>query len=147
MTRSRQLTARLDNLQAAILRVQADALDEWNARRRQVAKWYEQALPASISYPKDDPQNESVYPLFVVRAPKRDEFRAHLEARGIAAAIHYPVPGHLQPAFRELGYSVGDFPVTERLTSEIVSLPMHPFLEQADVQYVAAAAAEFLSRC
>jgi dTDP-4-amino-4,6-dideoxygalactose transaminase len=140
-------TARLDNLQAAILRVQADALYGWNARRRQVAKWYEQALPASISYPKDDPQDESVYHLFVVRVPKRDEFRTHLEARGIGTAIHYPVPVHLQPAFRELGYSVGDFPVTERLTSQIVSLPMHPFLAQADVQSVAAAAAEFLSRC
>jgi len=140
-------TARLDSLQAAILRVQGDALDEWNARRRQVAAWYTQALPSSISCPKDDPQDESVYHLFVVRVPKRDEFCAHLESRGIATGVHYPVPVHLQPAFRGLGYSVGDFPVTERLTSEIVSLPMHPFLEQADVQYVAAAAEEFLSRC
>jgi dTDP-4-amino-4,6-dideoxygalactose transaminase len=140
-------TARLDNLQAAILRVQADMLDEWNARRRQVAAWYRQALPASLVCPTDDPQDESVYHLFVVRVPKRDEFRAHLEASGIATAIHYPVPIHLQPAYRELGYSVGDFPVTERLTREIVSLPMHPFLRQADVEYVARAAAEFLSRC
>jgi dTDP-4-amino-4,6-dideoxygalactose transaminase len=140
-------TARLDNLQAAILRVQAEMLDEWNAKRRQAAAWYEQALPASVSYPKDDPRNESVYHLFVVRVPKRDEFRAHLEANGISTAIHYPVPVHLQPAYRELGYSEGDFPVTERLTREIVSLPMHPFLQQADVQHVAAAAADFLSRC
>jgi dTDP-4-amino-4,6-dideoxygalactose transaminase len=138
-------TARLDNLQAAILRVQAGMLDEWNARRRQVAAWYRQALPASLVCPTDDPQDESVYHLFVVRAPKRDEFRAHLLASGIATAIHYPVPIHLQPAYRELGYSVGDFPVTERLTREIVSLPMHPFLRQADVAYVAHAAAEFLS--
>jgi dTDP-4-amino-4,6-dideoxygalactose transaminase len=140
-------TARLDNLQAAVLRVQADMLDEWNARRRQAAKWYEQALPASLSRAKDDPQNESVYHLFVVRVPKRDEFRAHLDANGVATAIHYPVPVHLQPAYRELGYSVGDFPVTERLTREIVSLPMHPFLTQADVQHVADVAADFLSRC
>lgn len=140
-------TARLDNLQAAVLRVQADMLDEWNARRRQAATWYEQALPASLSYPKDDPQDESVYYLFVVRVPKRDEFRAHLAANGVATAIHYPIPVHLQPAYRELGYSEGDFPVTERLTREIVSLPMHPFLQQADVQHVAAAAADFLSRC
>ena len=140
-------TARLDNLQAAVLRVQGDMLDEWNAQRRRIAKWYEAALPASLPYFKDDPQNESVYHLFVVRVPKRDEFRAHLDANGIATAIHYPVPVHLQPAYRELGYSVGDFPVTERLTREIVSLPMHPFLQQADVQHVAAAAAGFLSRC
>jgi len=140
-------TARLDNLQAAILRVQADVLDEWNQKRRQVATWYEQALPAALSYPKDDPQNESVYHLFVVRVPRRDGFRAYLDEHGIATAVHYPVPVHLQPAYRELGYSVGDFPVTERLASEIVSLPMHPFLQQADVERVAAAAGEFLSRC
>ena len=140
-------TARLDNLQAAVLRVQADMLDEWNARRRQAAAWYAQALPAPLVLPKDDPRDESVYHLFVVRVPKRDEFRAHLEANGVATAIHYPVPVHLQPAYRELGYSVGDFPVTERLTREIVSLPMHPFLTQADVQHVAATAADFLSRC
>jgi dTDP-4-amino-4,6-dideoxygalactose transaminase len=140
-------TARLDNLQAAVLRVQAEMLDEWNARRRQAAAWYHDALPASISYPKDDSRNESVYHLFVAQTPKRDALRAHLESRGIATAIHYPVPIHRQPAYRELGYSEGDFPVTERLTGEIVSLPMHPFLTQADVQYVARAAAEFFSRC
>ena len=140
-------TARLDNLQAAVLRVQAEMLDEWNARRRQVAAWYHEALPAAVSYPKDDPRNESVYHLFVVQVPKRDEFRAHLESRGVATAIHYPVPIHRQAAYCELGYSEGDFPVTERLAGEIVSLPMHPFLTQADVQHVARAAAEFFSRC
>ena len=140
-------TARLDNLQAAVLRVQADMLDEWNAKRRQVAKWYRERLGAPLVCPADDPQDEPVYHLYVVRVPKRDEFRAHLEANGIATAIHYPVPVHLQPAYRELGYSEGDFPVTERLTREIVSLPMHPFLQQADVQYVATVAAEYLARC
>ena len=85
------------------------------------------------------PATESVYHLFVVRVPKRDEFRAHLEANGVATAVHYPVPLHLQPAFRQLGYSVGDFPVTERLAREIVSLPMHPFLERAQVQHIAGA--------
>ena len=104
-------------------------------------------LPRGIEYPKDDPRDESVYHLFVVRVPKRDELRAHLEAQGIATGIHYPIPVHLQPAFRELGYSVGDFPITERLTREIVSLPMHPFLTRADVQDVAAAATDFLSKC
>jgi dTDP-4-amino-4,6-dideoxygalactose transaminase len=140
-------TARLDTLQAAVLRVQAERLDEWNARRREVARWYEELLPRGIEYPKDDPRDESVYHLFVVRVPKRDELRAHLEAQSIATGIHYPIPVHLQPAFRELGYSVGDFPITERLTREIVSLPMHPFLTRADVQDVAAAVSDFLSKC
>ena len=140
-------TARLDTLQAAVLRVQANRLDEWNACRRQIARWYEELLPRALEYPRDDPRDESVYHLFVIRVPKRDELRAHLEAQGIATGIHYPIPVHLQPAYRELGYSVGDFPITERLTREIVSLPMHPFLTRADVQDVAAAVAGFLSRC
>ena len=140
-------TARLDTLQAAVLRVQAERLDEWNTCRRQVARWYEELLPRGVEYPRDDPRDESVYHLFVIRVPKRDELRAHLEAQGIATGIHYPIPVHLQPAYRELGYSVGDFPITERLTREIVSLPMHPFLTRADVQDVADATADFLSRC
>ncbi len=140
-------TARLDNLQAAVLRVQAEKLDEWNARRRQAAQWYHELLPPGVTYPHDDPRDESVYHLFVVRVPNRDGLRAHLDAHGVATAIHYPVPVHLQPAYRALGYSVGDFPVTERLTREILSLPMHPFLKHADVQHVAGALAEFLSRC
>ena len=140
-------TARLDTLQAAVLRVQAEKLDEWNARRRQVAEWYRELLPASVAWPKDDSREECVYHLFVVCAPKRDELRAHLDTRGIATGVHYPVPIHLQPAYSHLGYRRGDFPITERLTSEIVSLPMHPFLTRADVEHVAAAISDFLSRC
>jgi len=140
-------TARLDALQAAVLRVQADKLDEWNARRRQVAGWYHELLPAGVTWTEDDPRDECVYHLFVVRVPRRDELRAHLEACGVATAIHYPIPVHLQPAYRELGYSVGNFPITERLTREIVSLPMHPFLTRGDVEHVAATIAGFLSRC
>jgi len=137
-------TARLDTLQAAVLRVQADCLDEWNARRRQVAAWYREMLPAAITCPDDDRGNESVYHQFVVRLRRRDAFRAHLESRGIATAVHYPLPLHLQPALRALGYRAGDFPVTERLTSEVVSLPMHPFLERPQIQCIADAATEFV---
>ena len=140
-------TARLDNLQAAVLRVQADMLDDWNARRRQAARWYRDALPTGLWYPADDPADEPVYHLFVARVPRRDEFRAHLEANGVATGVHYPVPLHLQPAYRELGYSVGDFPVTERLAHDIVSLPMHPFVRHDQVEHVAAVAADFLARC
>jgi dTDP-4-amino-4,6-dideoxygalactose transaminase len=140
-------TARLDNLQAAILRVQAEKLDEWNARRRQAAQWYDELLPEGAVRLKDDLRDECAYHLFVVRVPKRDALRAHLDACGIGTGVHYPIPIHLQPAYRGLGYSVGKFPVTERLTREIVSLPMHPFLTRADVQHVAGAVADFLSRC
>jgi dTDP-4-amino-4,6-dideoxygalactose transaminase len=88
----------------------------------------------------------SVYQVFVVRVAARDAFRAHLEAHGVATGVHYPVPLHLQAAFRSLGHSEGDFPVTERLSQEIVSLPMHPFIERAQVQYIADLAAAFLQR-
>jgi dTDP-4-amino-4,6-dideoxygalactose transaminase len=136
-------TARLDNLQAAVLRVQADRLDDWNARRRQAAAWYREALPAFVRTPSEDPQAPSVYHLFVARVAGRDAFRAHLEAHGVPTAVHYPVPLHLQPACRDLGYKAGDFPVAERLAADIVSLPMHPFLTRDQVQYVAGVASGF----
>jgi len=139
-------TARLDNLQAAVLHVQADALEEWNARRRQVAAWYREMLPPELACPDDDGDSESVHHVFVVRVARRDAFRAHLDARGVASAVHYPVPVHLQPAFRHLGHRAGDFPVAERLSAEVVSLPMHPFLERAQIQYIADAATEFFRR-
>ena len=139
-------TARLDTLQAAVLRVQAKALESWNAKRRQAADWYREMLPASVSCPDPDVRDGSVYHVFVVRVQDRDGFRAHLEASGVATAVHYPVPLHLQPAFRHLGHREGDFPVAERLARDIVSLPMHPFLERAQVQDIAALASGFTPR-
>ena len=155
-------TARLDNLQAAVLRVQADALEGWNARRRQAAAWYREMLPPEIACPEDDPGSESVYHVFVVRVPDgvpegiarrlgdgggarrgRDDFRAHLEANGIATAVHYPTPLHLQAAFRDLEYHPGDLPVTEALAGSVVSLPMHPFLERSQIEYLASVASQF----
>ena len=138
-------TARLDNLQAAVLRVQADHLEEWNARRRQAAAWYREMLPAGVVCPEADREDQSVYHLFVVRVERRDAFRAHLAAHGVATAVHYPIPLHLQPAFRHFGHGPGDFPVAERLARDVVSLPMHPFLEESHIQYIADAAAGFFS--
>jgi dTDP-4-amino-4,6-dideoxygalactose transaminase len=137
-------TARLDTIQAAVLRVQANRLEEWNARRREVAGWYRELLPAGITSPDTDSGCEQVYHVFCVRVPQRDAFRAHLTARGISTGVHYPVPLPLQAAFTHLGYKPGDFPVSERLAREIVSLPMHPFLTRADVECVADAASDFL---
>ena len=136
-------TARLDTLQAAVLHAQADALEGWNARRRQVAAWYREMLPPAVACTDDDSEGGSVYHVFVVRVARRDAFRAHLDARGIASAVHYPVPLHLQAALRALDYRAGDFPVAERLAAEVVSLPMHPFLERSHVQYIAEVATEF----
>jgi dTDP-4-amino-4,6-dideoxygalactose transaminase len=137
-------TARLDTLQAAVLHAQAPALDQWNARRRQVAAWYRERLPPEIVCPEEDDDTESVYHLFVARVPNRDRFRAFLATHNIATAVHYPLALHLQPAFRHLQHRVGDFPVAERLAHDVVSLPMHPFLDRAQVEYVAKIAAEFV---
>jgi dTDP-4-amino-4,6-dideoxygalactose transaminase len=137
-------TARLDTLQAAVLRVQADHLDEWNARRRLAADWYRELLPARIACPDTDSGCEPVYHVFSVRVPGRDAFRAHLDAHGISTGVHYPVPLHLQAAFADFGHVAGDFPVAECLAREIVSLPMHPFLKRDEVQYVAEVASDFL---
>jgi dTDP-4-amino-4,6-dideoxygalactose transaminase len=136
-------TARLDNLQAAILRAQADCLDDWNRRRREVAAWYREMLPSEVVCPVDDPGAESVYHVFAARVRHRDAFRRYLDAHRIQTAVHYPVPLHLQAAFRDLGYAPGDFPVAERLAREVVSLPMHPFLDRSQVRYIASVAAEF----
>ena len=137
-------TARLDTLQAAVLRVQANHLDAWNARRRQAAGWYRELLPAAIVCPDEDDGCASVYHIFAVRVSGRDAFRAHLEEHGISTGVHYPVPLPLQAAFARLGHAAGDFPVTERLAGDIVSLPMHPFLERSQVQYIAEVASDFL---
>ena len=139
-------TARLDNLQAAILRIQANRLDEWNARRRQVAAWYRTHLAGvPVALPFEADVAEPVYHLFVVRTPERDRLRDHLAARGVGVAVHYPIPVHLQPACRHLGYSQGDLPVSERAAAEVLSLPMHPFLDEASVAAVSRAIAEFFS--
>jgi dTDP-4-amino-4,6-dideoxygalactose transaminase len=139
-------TARLDNLQAAILGVQATKLDEWNERRRQVATWYRHHLASSpVALPVETDGARSVYHLFVVRSDRRDALREHLERRGVSTGVHYPIPVHLQPAYRHLDHRVGDFPVSERLSREVLSLPIHPFLEQADVEYVASSVAEFFA--
>jgi dTDP-4-amino-4,6-dideoxygalactose transaminase len=139
--------ARLDNLQAAILAVQARQLESWNAARVQAAGWYAHYLAdAHLVLPQDHPDAESVFHLYVVRSAHRDALREHLDAHGVATGIHYPVPIHLQPACRSLGIERGAMPVTERLAAEILSLPMHPFLTEADVEYVADVIKGFAGR-
>jgi dTDP-4-amino-4,6-dideoxygalactose transaminase len=128
---------RLDELQAAILGVRLTALDERNERRRTIAERYRQQLgdlPLDLPHVVDD--TEAVHHLFVVRSRDRERVKRALASTGIATAIHYPVPIHLQPAFSFLGHGPGDLPVTERRADEILSLPIFPQLttrEQDDV--------------
>jgi dTDP-4-amino-4,6-dideoxygalactose transaminase len=131
---------RLDTLQAALLRVKLEYLDAWNAARRQHARLYGELLAHSrVVLPPAPAYAESVYHLYVIRVPDRDRLRAHLHDQGIATGIHYPIPIHLQPAYQDLGYGQGDFPVTERYAHQILSLPMYPELSPESIEYVAEA--------
>ena len=141
----RGFNRRLDTLQAAILRLKLRHLDEWNEARRRVAGLYGEALQdAGVALPPaDDDDRESVWHLYVIRSPRRDALEVFLSARGIGTGIHYPTPIHLQPAYRELEYRRGSFPVSERLADEVLSLPMHPTLTPGDVLEVADAISRF----
>jgi dTDP-4-amino-4,6-dideoxygalactose transaminase len=136
--------SRLDEIQAAILRVKLAKLDEWNARRRALALRYAKELPPQIARPVEMAFAHHVYHLYVVRTPRRDEARRSLAAAGIATGIHYPVPIHRQPAYTR-DFSHYQLPVTEAAAGEILSLPLHPLLRDRDVDRVAAALTAFCS--
>ena len=128
-------SSRLDNLQAAILRVKLRHLNKWNESRRKNAGRYNELLNniGGFITPHESDYAKHVYHLYVLRAEKgRDKLREELKSKDIATGIHYPIPLHLQPAYNYLGYKRGDFPVTEKASQEILSLPM--FAELRDMQ-------------
>ena len=148
--------SRLDELQAAVLGAKLPYLDRWNARRRRLAALYTAALAgdtlgvtgaSTIQVPTEAAWATHTYHLYVVRLPERDRVQARLRERGIATQVHYPVPVHLQEAYRDLGYTPGSLPHTEQAAAEILSLPLYPELTDDDVQYVAAALRETLAGC
>ncbi|HLX37152.1 MAG TPA: DegT/DnrJ/EryC1/StrS family aminotransferase [Candidatus Binataceae bacterium] len=129
--------ARLDAIQAAVLRAKLEKLDAWNGKRRKLAKAYCKELAGcGVTLPHEPEGYESVYHLFVIRTEKRDAIRQALLENNIGCGIHYPLPLHLQPACRYLGYKSGDFPNAERIADTALSLPMHPALSIADVERV-----------
>jgi dTDP-4-amino-4,6-dideoxygalactose transaminase len=133
--------SRLDELQAALLRVKLRHLDAGNAARRERAAWYAQLLAGlPLRLPADEPGH--MYHLYVVEVAARDALRAHLQAAGVGCDVHYPEPAHLQPAYANLGYRLGSLPHTEVLAGQILSLPMFPELSRAEVERVAAAIAQ-----
>ncbi|MBI5365459.1 MAG: DegT/DnrJ/EryC1/StrS family aminotransferase [Planctomycetes bacterium] len=130
---------RLDELQAAILRVKLPHLDAANESRRRLARIYAETIKApQVTLPKETPGARHIFHVYCVRVERREALLAHLRARGIGALIHYPVPIHCQGAFAELGLGDGAFPVTERIAKEIVSLPMFPEMTEAEAREVAA---------
>ena len=131
---------RLDELQAAVLRVKLPHLDQWNSQRRQVANYYNRALSNhGIVTPQEAPGNCHVYHLYVVRTAQREALRSRLNELNIGTGIHYPVPIHLQKAFAGFGYKPGDLPVTEQTVEEILSLPIYPELTQEQAETVVQA--------
>lgn len=128
---------RLDALQAAILGAKLPYLDGWNDRRRAHAERYGQLFADTpVVTPKAPKHVKHIYHCYVLRTPRRDELVEHLTSQGIGVVIHYPVPLHLQPAYRDLGYKLGDFPVSEQCANEVVSLPMFPELTEQQQQRV-----------
>jgi len=136
------MNSRLDELQAAILRVKLRHLDAWNAARRERAALYTELL-RTITPPREMSYGQHVYHLYVVQSSKRDALIAHLKARGIGTAIHYPQMIHRQAAYANLGYGAGSLPIAEKLEREILSLPLYPELSLDDVRAVAQAVDEF----
>jgi dTDP-4-amino-4,6-dideoxygalactose transaminase len=133
------LNSRLDEFQAAFLRVKLERLDQWNDRRKQIARDYLQALAgvADLKLPHVPDWADPVWHLFMVRHPRRDLLQKHLTANGVGTIIHYPVPPHLQKAYAELGYKRGSFPISEKLAAEVLSLPMSSHLSPEETIYVA----------
>ncbi|MGB9234307.1 MAG: DegT/DnrJ/EryC1/StrS family aminotransferase, partial [Terriglobales bacterium] len=122
---------RLDAIQTGILSVKLKHLPKWNAERRERAEEYKRLLAAcegGLQAPFEPSWSRAVYHLYVVRTQDREGLMAHLAKAGIGSGIHYPIPLHRQRAYASLGYKPGDFPVTEKVASEIVSLPMFPQL-------------------
>lgn len=137
--------SRLDALQAAVLSVKLPHVDEWIAARREIARRYDEALAGldEIRTPFVPAGNEHVYGVYTVRAQRRDALRAALADAGVGSNVYYPVPLHLQPCFAELGGRRGDFPISEDLAGDVLSLPIYPELPAAAAERVAEAIHEF----
>ncbi|MBM3713965.1 MAG: hypothetical protein FJW56_11150 [Actinobacteria bacterium] len=132
----RGFNSRLDEIQAALLDFKLLKLDAWNQRRREIAKKYIEGLKdLPVVLPVMQPDAFQVFHLFVIRVRQRAKLIDYLLREGITALIHYPIPIHLQPAYSYLGYKRGDLPVTEKLSEEILSLPIYPELEDSEVEY------------
>lgn len=128
---------RMEGFQGAVLGVKLKHLPKWTERRRAIAKIYSELLSETpLQIPREAPGAESAWHVYVVRHPRRDELKKHLEANQVGCALHYPLPLHLQKCYAGLGYKQGDFPVAEKAASQCLSLPMFPELTDKQIQRV-----------
>ncbi|MFY9553495.1 MAG: DegT/DnrJ/EryC1/StrS family aminotransferase [Blastocatellia bacterium] len=129
---------RLDSLQAAVLRVKLRKLDEWNTSRRRAARLYDALLKTAngVKTPYAAEESSHVYHLYVIQHPHRDRLMTYLRERGVSAGLHYPTPVHLQPCYEHLGMRFGALPVTEAISSSVISLPMFAELTTEQIEYV-----------
>ena len=131
---------RMEGVQGAVLRVKLRHLEQWTEARRSHAAAYSHLLAESgLTLPTEPLGNRHVYHVYAVLTENRDDFMAALNARGVQTGIHYPFPVHLLPAYADLGYEPGDFPISERIATKEVSLPMFPELTSAQIEAVAEA--------
>lgn len=137
--------SRLDELQAAFLRIKLKKLGQWNQQRKTLAAYYQQELQGlpALTLPGVAEWADPVWHLYVVRSTKRDALQQYLQSLGIGTVIHYPIPPHLQGAYAELNLSLGSLPISEKIHSEIISLPLDPYLSIADARRVVAAVRQF----
>jgi len=137
--------SRLDEIQAAILRVKLKYLDQWNEVRRRKAKFYTKMLsPLGVVCPSEKKGIRHVYHLYTIKTRERDSLRAFLKKKGIETLIHYPIPIPLQKAYQELGYRRGDLPVTDQWSQKILSLPIFPEIRECEMEEVAEGIRSFL---
>lgn len=136
---------RLDECQAAFLSVKLKYLDEWTAQRQKIAGWYDEVLKGAgdLILPKTAEGATHVYHLYVVRTRHRDALQQHLTKHGIGTLIHYPIPPHMQEAYKELGFKEGDFPIAEEIADTCLSLPIWPGMEKQQIALIGSVIFDF----
>jgi dTDP-4-amino-4,6-dideoxygalactose transaminase len=141
------INSRLDEVQAGFLSIKLKHLNSWNTERNTIAHWYLQALAGieQLTLPVLANGCSSVYHLFVIRCAQRETLQTYLTHQGIGTLIHYPVPPHLQEAYRSLGYQKGDFPIAESIAETCLSLPMYPGLRKEEIDYICSTIKQFLN--
>lgn len=144
------INSRLDTIQAAVLRVKLKYLDNFNEERRKVAQCYNEVFKSckSIITPEKSENSTHIYHQYTLKIEngKRDELKKYLETNNIPSMIYYPGPLHMQEAYRYLGYHNNDFPVTSELCSQVLSLPIHPDMEQEQIKYIGVKVLEFFNK-